>query len=184
MSTLISYLERYEDITLILQCLSIIAVHGLGANPDWAWTGKRAGRTSGDEIHVNWLKDEDMLPSKMPNARIMTFNYESKWHKDAPRQRRSLCANQLLTALDNQRKQASTHSIQSLIPMCNPLSYDRPFLYYTVQSGNYFLCYFFLVPDKDGVTRKYEPADRSLKLGPTLVLRGRRRRLCNFLLIK
>lgn len=111
MSTLISYLERYGDITLILQCLSIIAVHGLGANPDWAWTRKRAGRTSGDEIHVNWLKDEDMLPSKMPNARIMTFNYESKWHKDAPRQRRSLCADQLLTALDNKRKQASAHSI-------------------------------------------------------------------------
>lgn len=89
------------------QYRSIIAVHGLGANPDWAWTRKKAGKTGGEEILVNWLKDENMLPSKMPNAQIMTFNYESKWHKDAPRQRRLLCADQLLTALDNQRKQAS-----------------------------------------------------------------------------
>ncbi len=52
---------------------SIVAVHGLGANPDWAWTRKRV------------LRDEDMVPSKILHARNMTFNYQSKWHKDAPR---------------------------------------------------------------------------------------------------
>ncbi len=99
---------------------SIVAVHGLGANPDWAWTWKRAATASEEEIHVNWLRDEDMLPSKIPHARILTFNYESTWHKDAPRQRRSLCADQLLTALDNQRKQVSAHKISILTWLIRP----------------------------------------------------------------
>jgi hypothetical protein len=46
-----------------------------------------------------------MLPSDIPNARIMVFNYESKWHAAAPKQRRYLCGEQLLTALDNRRKE-------------------------------------------------------------------------------
>lgn len=62
------------------------------------------------EVHVNWLADKTMLPAKLPNSRIMTFNYESKWFLEAPRQRRSLCAIQLLTALDNQRKEVATIS--------------------------------------------------------------------------
>ena len=60
------------------------------------------------EIHVNWLADEEMLPAKLPDSRIMTFNYESKWLLGAPKQRRSLCAEQLLTALDNKRKEVIT----------------------------------------------------------------------------
>ena len=56
------------------------------------------------EILVNWLADENMLPAKLPDSRIMTFNYESQWLLSAPKQRRSLCAEQLLTALDNKRK--------------------------------------------------------------------------------
>jgi hypothetical protein len=61
-----------------------------------------------NEKRVNWLADEDLLPAKIPSARIMTFNYESKWHVDAPKQRLSLCAEQLLTALQNKRKEVGT----------------------------------------------------------------------------
>lgn len=61
-----------------------------------------------EEVHVNWLADEDMLQAKLPDSRIMTFNYESKWLLDAPKQSRSLCAEQLLTALDNKRKEVIT----------------------------------------------------------------------------
>ena len=57
--------------------------------------------------HVNWLKDPDMLSSKLPNSRIMIFSYESKWLLAAPKQRCSLCVIQLLTALDNQRKEVT-----------------------------------------------------------------------------
>lgn len=60
-----------------------------------------------EELKVNWLADGHLLPAVIPNARIMTFNYESRWHRDAPWQRRSLCANQLLTALDNKRKEVN-----------------------------------------------------------------------------
>ena len=85
---------------------SIIAVHGLGASPDWAWI--RKVKNGDEEVHVNWLADEDMLQAKLPDSRIMTFNYESKWLLGAPKQRRSLCAEQLLTALDNKRKEVIT----------------------------------------------------------------------------
>jgi hypothetical protein len=61
--------------------------------------------TSPDFTEVNWLADHDLLPAKVPNARIMTFNYESKWHMDAPKQTRFQCAEQLLTVLENKRKE-------------------------------------------------------------------------------
>jgi hypothetical protein len=95
---------------MLIQRISIVAVHGLGANPDWAWVRKVKAkvRATDEEKKVNWLADPDLLPGKIPHARIMTFNYESKWHKDAPKQRRSLCADQLLTALDNKRKEVKT----------------------------------------------------------------------------
>ena len=83
--------------------LSIVAVHGLGASPEWAWV--RKVKDGDREVHINWLEDSNMLPSKLPNSRIMTFNYESKWFLEAPKQRCSLYAIQLLTALDNQRKE-------------------------------------------------------------------------------
>ena len=83
--------------------LSIIAVHGLGASPDWAWI--RKAEDGNAEANVNWLADENMLPAKLSNSRIMTFNYESKWLLGAPKQRRSLCAIQLLNALDNKREE-------------------------------------------------------------------------------
>ena len=60
------------------------------------------------EVHVNWLKDDNMLPAQLPDSRIMTFNYESNWLLGAPKQRRSLCAIQLLTALDNKRKEVTS----------------------------------------------------------------------------
>lgn len=85
--------------------VSIIAVHGLGANPDWAWVRKVKVEATGEVRRLNWLADKDLLPAKIPYARIMAFNYESKWHTDAPKQRRSQCAEQLLTALDNKRKE-------------------------------------------------------------------------------
>lgn len=90
--------------------LSIIAVHGLGASPDWAWI--RKVDDGNEKVLVNWLADEHMLPAKLPNSRIMTFNYESKWFLEAPKQRRSLCAIQLLTALGNQRTEVITPSSQ------------------------------------------------------------------------
>ena len=69
-------------------------------------------KSGNGELNVNWLADLHMLPAKLPDSRIMTFNYESKWFLEAPKQRRSLCAIQLLTALDNQRTEVITPSSQ------------------------------------------------------------------------
>ena len=99
--------ERYMYLPQGLS-LSIVAVHGLGASPDWAWI--RKVKDGDREINVNWLADENMLPVKLPGSRIMTFNYESKWLLGAPKQRRSLCAEQLLTALDNKRQKVMSRS--------------------------------------------------------------------------
>lgn len=74
---------------------SVLAVHGIGADPDRTWT------TGG----VNWLKDEYMLPAALPNSRILRFGYESQWlGKDAIQQRLSSVAEQLLRGLMETRK--------------------------------------------------------------------------------
>lgn len=103
----ILFVESCTDFFLLI-ILSIVAAHGLGASPDWAWI--RKVKNGDKEVKVNWLADENMLPTKLPNSRIMTFNYESKWLLGAPKQRCSLCAIQLLTALDHQRKEVKTCS--------------------------------------------------------------------------
>lgn len=73
----------------------MIAVHGIGADPDRTWT-------SGD---VNWLRDENLLPRAIPNSRILRFGYESQWlGRDAIQQRLSLVADQLLRGLMESRK--------------------------------------------------------------------------------
>ena len=79
---------------------SIVAVHGLGAHPKWAWIHKDG------EKEVNWLAN--LLPKKLSDdgieARIGTFGYESRWHTSAPKTRRTLCAEELLTAISHWRK--------------------------------------------------------------------------------
>lgn len=47
--------------------LSIVAVHGLGGSWQKTWT---------DENGKLWLRD--FLPSQLPNARIMSFGYNSE----------------------------------------------------------------------------------------------------------
>ena len=104
-SLYVSHLSFCTD----LSCsLSIVAVHGLGATPDWAWI--RKVEDGNRVVHVNWLKDTNMLPAKLPDSRIMVFNYESKWLLNAPRQSRSPCAEQMLTALDNKRREVTVPS--------------------------------------------------------------------------
>ncbi|WYZ35532.1 hypothetical protein EsH8_X_000179 [Colletotrichum jinshuiense] len=73
--------------------VDIIAVHGLGSYVDWSWTWKGAGE------HVNWLQDPKMLPAKVPKSRIMAYNYESRWHADAPKTRLQLCGEELIHAI-------------------------------------------------------------------------------------
>ena len=75
-----------------LTCLprySVVAVHGLNSDAIHAWT--HDGKTM-------WL--EDLLPEQLPNARIMTYGYNSKVYKDATSARLHDHAKGLLNALD------------------------------------------------------------------------------------
>lgn len=81
-----------------LQFDSIVAVHGLGSNVDWSWIWQ--DRT-GQRTRVHWLKDLDMLPAVVPNARILAYNYESRWHANAPQTRLQLCCENLVQSLED-----------------------------------------------------------------------------------
>ncbi|KAJ5362539.1 hypothetical protein N7541_003383 [Penicillium brevicompactum] len=54
-------------------CVDIVAVHGLGGHYDDTWTWNPAG--SNGQEPCNWLKD--LFPSEFPNARILSFGYNS-----------------------------------------------------------------------------------------------------------
>lgn len=76
--------------------LSIVAVHGLGANVDWSWTWKHS---ASEQPPVHWLKDHHMLPRVLPRARILVYSYESKWHANAPDNRLQQCGQDLVQSL-------------------------------------------------------------------------------------
>jgi hypothetical protein len=50
-----------------------------------------------DFTTVNWLAD--LLPDEIPEARIMAFNYASRWHMNAPHQDRRAPSDILLEHL-------------------------------------------------------------------------------------
>ncbi|KAI1178823.1 hypothetical protein F4777DRAFT_63233 [Nemania sp. FL0916] len=102
--------------------VDIVAVHGLAANPDyaWIWQPKNNPRDSkGQSIegyptkHVNWLKEllPDSLSSAQLPCRVITFNYDSRWFMDAPQQRLSNISDNLLTSLQSARDKATTRPL-------------------------------------------------------------------------
>ncbi|KAK5988191.1 Kinesin light chain-like protein [Cladobotryum mycophilum] len=88
--------------------VDIVAVHGLGSNVDWSWTWKSK---SNPDLKVHWLRDPNMLPEKMPFSRIMTYNYESKWHVNAPKTRLRICGEELVRSVYNSRDGAHDRPI-------------------------------------------------------------------------
>jgi len=61
---------------------SIIAVHGLQTTAAKTWTAYKNGKNAeGGECH--WLRDEDMLPKVLPQARIWAFDYNSNYSSNA-----------------------------------------------------------------------------------------------------
>jgi len=65
-----------------LSVFSIVAMHGLGAHPDHTWTKIRIDEATGSHDEgrwVNWLQEEDMLPTAVPKSRIMRYGYKSNW---------------------------------------------------------------------------------------------------------
>ncbi|RDW91519.1 hypothetical protein BP5796_02684 [Coleophoma crateriformis] len=84
--------------------IDIVAIHGIGAHPDDTWC-KKVSPDGTEAKYVNWLKDDHMLPSIAPNARILRYGYESRWFgNDAIRQKASDVAKRFLIALRRERK--------------------------------------------------------------------------------
>lgn len=87
---------------------SIVAVHGLGSNVDWSWTWKDDTQlVNGKPRLVNWLSDEGMLPAKVSRARILAYNYESRWHMNAATTRLQVCGKHLADAIHEFREDCS-----------------------------------------------------------------------------
>ncbi|KAH7140444.1 hypothetical protein B0J13DRAFT_608806 [Dactylonectria estremocensis] len=93
--------------------IDIVAVHGLAANPDYAWVwqpqNNPPGRPEYPAKHFNWLREllPTELSSKQLSCRVMTFNYDSKWFMNAPQQRLSNISDELLVSLRNKREEAT-----------------------------------------------------------------------------
>ncbi|KPM42707.1 hypothetical protein AK830_g3870 [Neonectria ditissima] len=93
--------------------IDIVAVHGLAANPDYAWVWQPKNNPPDcpgyPKEYFNWLKD--LLPTKLSSgklpSRVMTFNYDSTWLMKAPQQRLSNISDQLLDSLRNKREKGA-----------------------------------------------------------------------------
>jgi hypothetical protein len=90
--------------------LSIVAVHGLGTSSPKTWTKYNYIQNENAVVkeEVNWLNDSRMLPLQIPDARILTFNYDSNWYAQAPAQRLLPLAEQLLDVLSSRRIRVHT----------------------------------------------------------------------------
>ena len=87
---------------------SVVAVHGIGAHPDDTWCMDVKEDASSTTRSVNWLKDPEMLPASMKDARIMRYGYHSQWFgRYAIDQRASRIAPDFLNALLRKRKVSS-----------------------------------------------------------------------------
>lgn len=78
---------------------SIVAVHGLNGHCVRTWSFQEK---NGKSPTTYWLRD--LLPNEMPNARVMTFQYESKVLFNKATGGVSDTADQLFRELQTKRK--------------------------------------------------------------------------------
>jgi hypothetical protein len=75
---------------------SIVAIHGLNGGRWSTWTYKAKGKTD-----VMWL--QDLLPDKLPQARVMTFGYNADMVNNYSTSNIRDHARKLLSLLRNKR---------------------------------------------------------------------------------
>lgn len=95
--------------------IDIVAVHGLGAHPEYTWTvasdqahtlhtrSSANARHTSKKTRINWLKDDGFLKEDFKTARIMTFGYNADWFIGAPMAIAEQRAGTLLRELKRER---------------------------------------------------------------------------------
>ena len=73
---------------------SVVAIHGLGADPEYSWSVN-----SGNGKRISWLKERKLLPGKFPNAQMLAFNHTADWLYYHPTITASRSAEELLEEL-------------------------------------------------------------------------------------
>ncbi|EWG36099.1 hypothetical protein FVEG_00256 [Fusarium verticillioides 7600] len=82
--------------------IDIFVLHGLDARSDKTFVAWRVDgeKGSGD---VHWLSDEHMLPSQMPQARILTYDWNANYDKTASKETMRAHADTLLEDIHKNR---------------------------------------------------------------------------------
>ncbi|KAF9773651.1 hypothetical protein IL306_008516 [Fusarium sp. DS 682] len=112
--------------------IDIIVLHGLDARSDKTFIAWRVDgdKTSGD---VHWLSDEDMLPSQMPQARVLTYDWNANYDKTASKETMRSHADTLLERVHLNRAGLLTrHLSQALVgalELQHPRSENRRQIY-------------------------------------------------------
>ncbi|KAK4071258.1 uncharacterized protein Triagg1_6289 [Trichoderma aggressivum f. europaeum] len=85
--------------------VEIVAVHGLGAHPEYTWTHKSASISDGNVEYsrVHLLKDLLMKDERFSQARFLQFSYNSDWLIDAPIESAQEIGVRLVSALSQHR---------------------------------------------------------------------------------
>jgi hypothetical protein len=89
---------------------SIIAVHGIEACSPTTWTAYERDAEPRGRAR-NWLVDEDMLPSIVPQARIWVFDYNSRYSSDAQDVRIEDLGKVFLSFLSDRKHELGTRPI-------------------------------------------------------------------------
>ncbi|RBR26145.1 uncharacterized protein FIESC28_01036 [Fusarium coffeatum] len=84
--------------------VDIICMHGLDAQSPKTWIAwaREVDPSSGD---VNWLSDDHMLPAAMPDARVLTYDWNGNYDKTASRERLLGHADTLLRRIARDREE-------------------------------------------------------------------------------
>ncbi|KAJ6785086.1 hypothetical protein PWT90_03543 [Aphanocladium album] len=76
--------------------VDIVLVHGLGSKYKTTWAHKRE-----DGSRYHWIREQ--LPKDIPDARVLGFEYPSRWYDDPVATSLAECASQLLRSLIEDR---------------------------------------------------------------------------------
>ncbi|KAJ3558196.1 hypothetical protein NPX13_g9759 [Xylaria arbuscula] len=83
--------------------VDVVAFHGLRAQSPKTWIAWKDGQSAASG-EVNWLQDPKMLPSKIPQARILTYDWNANYAEDASADRFLGHAEVLLNRLQQNRR--------------------------------------------------------------------------------